>query len=141
STAVDGLVVLDSSFLVAYYNARDAHHAAAARAMVQLLAGVWGRALLLEYVFLEVVTVLLARRGLGTALTVGETLLAAREVEFVSCSDLFVDAWVVFREQAAGGLSLADAAIVWAARREAPGHVLTFDEDFRDVEGVTVLPS
>lgn len=135
------MVILDSSFLVAYYNLRDLHHAAAARAMVQLLAGAWGRALLLEYVFLEVVTVLLARRGLETAVTVGETLLAAREVEFVPCSDLFLDAWVVFRDQVAGELSLADAAIVSAARRERPGHVLTFDEDFRGVAGVTVLPS
>lgn len=107
--------------------------------MVQLLAGTWGRALLLEYVFLEVVTVLLARRGLDTASGVGRTLLDAREVTFVPCSDLFLDAWTLFREQR-GGLSLTDAAIVVAARDEAPGNVLTFDADFRTVTGVRPLP-
>ncbi len=57
------MLLLDSSFLIAYHNTRDVHHAAAARAMPRIVAGEWGRAALLEYVFLEVVTVLLARRG------------------------------------------------------------------------------
>ena len=135
------MVVLDSSFLVAYYNTRDAHHAAASRALVQLLAGGWGQALLLEYVFLEVVTVLAARRGRATAAQVGATLLTAREAQFLPCSGLFLDAWAVFREEGGGQLSLADAAIVVAARREPPGNVLTFDDDFRGLRGITVLPA
>lgn len=134
------MVVLDSSFLIAYYNARDVHHAAAARAMVQLLSGAWGTALLLEYVFLEVVTVLLARRNLDTAVGVGRILLDAREVAFVPCSELFLDTWTLFQHQAGRGLSLADAAIVVAARREPPGRVLTFDAGFGQVDGVIVLP-
>ena len=141
-TAPDPVVVLDSSFLIAYYNSRDAHHAAAARAMVQLLAGAWGRARLLEYVFLEVVTVLQARRDARTAASVGRTLLGAREIDFVPCSELFVEAWDTFRQQDdAGPLSFADAAIAVAARRESPGYVLTFDADFRRLNGVTVRPS
>ena len=135
------MVVLDSSFLIAYYNTRDTHHAAASRAMVQLLAGAWGPGLLLEYVLLEVVTVLLARRGSAIATAVGETLLSAREITFVPCSDLFLDAWNAFRDQGKRGrLSFADAAIVVAAQKEGPGYVLTFDDDFRSCAGVTVLP-
>lgn len=133
------MVVLDSSFLIAYYNARDTHHAAAARAMVQLLAGAWGPAVLLEYVFLEVVTVLAARRDRATAVAVGGTLLEAREVTFVPCSERFLEAWDVFRG-AAGRLSFTDAAIVAAARDEQSTSVLTFDADFRDVDGVRVVP-
>lgn len=134
------MIVLDSSFLIAYHNTRDAHHAAAARAMVQLVAGQWGQALLLEYVFLEVVTVLLARRGLAVAAEVGTALLEAREVEFVPCSDLFLEALATFRDQARERLSFADAAIVTTARRHAPGFVATFDSDFRGVKGVSVVP-
>jgi predicted nucleic acid-binding protein len=33
------VIVLDSSFLVAYHNAADVHYAAAARAMLHLIAG------------------------------------------------------------------------------------------------------
>lgn len=134
------MIVLDSSFLIAYHNTRDVHHAAAARAMAPLVAGRWGEALLLEYVFLEVTTVLHARRGLELATTVATTLLDAREVEFVPCSDFFAETWGTFQAQRDAGLSFADAAIVTVARRESPGYVASFDEGLRSVEGVTVVP-
>ena len=69
-----------------------------------------------------------------------ERLLQAREVEFVPCSDLFLDALRTFRREGAP-LSLADAAIVTVARRERHGYVATFDKDFRSVSGVTVIPA
>ena len=134
------MIVLDASFLIAYHNTRDVHHPAAARAMVHLVAGEWGPALLLEYVFLEVVTVLLARRGLAVAAAVGTGLLQAREVEFVPCSDLFLDALQTFRAQRTERLSFADAAVVTLARRAPPGFVATFDADLRQVAGVSVIP-
>ena len=132
-------VVLDSSFLIAYYNTRDVHHASAARAMLHVASGTWGRALLLEYVFLEVSTVLLARAGLATAADVGRTLLAAEEIDFVPCSDVFLDALEVFRGQSRGQLSFADAAIAAVARERAGGRVVTFDRDFHDLPGITVM--
>ena len=56
------MIVLDSSFLIGFYNERDAHHGAACKLMERFLGGEWGRGLLLEYIFLEVVTVLTSRR-------------------------------------------------------------------------------
>jgi len=134
------VVVLDSSFLVAYHNTRDVHHAAAARVMVHIVAGRWGRACLLEYVFLEVVTVLLARRGLAVATEVATRLLQAREVDFMPCSDLFLDALQAFRNQPREHLSFTDAAIVCVALRAPSTVVATFDRDFRDIAGVSVAP-
>jgi predicted nucleic acid-binding protein len=134
------VIVLDSSFLVAYHNTRDVHHGAAARAMVHLVAGEWGQALLPEYVFLEVVTVLSARGGLALAIEAGTRLLQAREVDFVPCSDLFLETLATFRDQESGLLSFTDAAIVTIARRHPPGLVATFDGDFRQVRGVQVIP-
>jgi predicted nucleic acid-binding protein len=132
------MIVLDSSFLIGYHNTRDTHHAEAARTMVHLAAGEWGPALLLEYVFLEVVTVLRARRGQAVALTVAEQLLNAREVEFLPCSDFFTESLrTLARESAA--LSFTDAAILTVARRER-GVIATFDADLRGLPGVTVVP-
>lgn len=74
------MIVLDTSFLIAYHNARDVHHAAAAAAMPSLIDGEWGEALLPEYVFLEIVTVVGARKGVEDAVAVGDRLLAAREL-------------------------------------------------------------
>lgn len=134
------MIVLDSSFLVAYHNERDVHHRAAAGAMEEILAGAWGRALLLEYVFLEVVTVLLARRGLETASRVATGLLEAREVDFLSCSDVFLETLDTFGRQREGTLSFTDAAIVTVARKIGGCPVATFDGDFRGVDGISVVP-
>lgn len=109
--------------------------------MVHLTGGKWGQALLLEYVFLEVVTVLRARRDLETAATVGTVLLHAREVDFVACSELFLEAFAGFRKQGERELSFVDAAILAVARRHRPGFIATFDEDFRGQEGVTLVPA
>lgn len=134
------MVVLDSSFVIAYHNARDVHHAGAVRAMDELTGGKWGRGLLLEYVFLEVVTVLLARRGLSVASTVGSVLLQAREIDFVPCSELFLDALETFRNQGSTKLSFVDAAIVTVARRQDVGVIATFDRDFQSIKGITLVP-
>ena len=132
-------IVLDSSFLLAWHNSADVHHAAAARTMVDLQAGRWGTPILLEYVFLEVVTVLLLRRGLDTARTVGDALLAAADTEFVPCSDIFLDSFEAFRGQPDATLSFVDAAIAVMARRQLAA-VATFDRGLRALPGIAVVP-
>ena len=134
------MMILDSSFVIAFHNTRDVHHAAAVEAMREVIAGSWGRVILLEYVFLEVVTVLLARRGLLVASQVAMILLEAQEVDFVPCSDLFLDTLETFRTQTRGTWSFTDAAILTVARQSDVGVVATFDRDFRDVEGIKVIP-
>lgn len=108
--------------------------------MAKLLAGQWGSALLPEYVVLEVLTVLQARRDLSTASRVGSILLAAKEIEFVPCSDYFTDTLDVFRHQGATALSFADAAIVAITRRRAVQHVATFHAAFKNVPSLVVIP-
>jgi predicted nucleic acid-binding protein len=132
------VIVLDSSFLVGFHNERDAHHKAARALMERFLKGEWGRGLLLEYVFLEVVTVLLARRDLGVAARVGRLLLDANELDFVPCSDFFSGAFEAFTNQEGTRLSLADAAIAYVARERSGGLVLTFDKEFDRFPGIQV---
>jgi predicted nucleic acid-binding protein len=134
------VIVLDSSFLIAFHNQRDTHHPAAARVMNRLEAGEWGTPLLPEYVFLEVTTVLAARRDVATAARVGATLLAARELEFVPCSDIFVDAFEVFSRQRETSLSFVDAAIVAICHCRGVAHVATFDAELGRTEGLTAVP-
>ncbi len=108
--------------------------------MDRLVAGGWGPALLLEYVFLEVVTVLRMRLDLASAVSVAEALLRAREIEFVPCSQVFMEAFETFRTERGSALSFADAAIAAVARRHPPGLVATFDNDFSVLDGLTVVP-
>jgi predicted nucleic acid-binding protein len=134
------VIVLDSSFLVAYHNERDVHHSSAVGVMGRVREGEWGAAILPEYVFLEVTTVIAARLGLKEAVATRETLLASEEVEFIPCSEFFLDSFDILRAQKDGGMSFAEAAIVAIARRRNSPFVATFDRDFRKVEGITVIP-
>lgn len=134
------MILLDSSFLVAYQNQLDAHHQKAAQVMEGIVSGRWGTPFLLEYVLLEVLTVLLVRRGLELAIAVGRELLQAAEVEFVPCSPLVVPVFETFRSQPGRGLSFTDAALVTVARRRGIDTIATFGADFRRQPGLTVVP-
>src|SRR3954454_22400896 len=105
------MIVLDSNFLIGFYNERDAHHSAASSLMERFLNGEWGRGLLLEYVFLEVATVLVVRRDVEVAARVGRLLLEAEELDFVPCSDLYAETFDLFARQTSTRLSFADTAI------------------------------
>jgi uncharacterized protein len=132
------VIVLDSSFLIGFYNERDSHHEEAQLLMDRFLSGAWGRGLLLEYVFLEIMTVLLVRRDLAVATRVGRILLEAEELEFVPCSDLFLSTMESFSNQGRTRLSFTDAAIASVAHSRADGLLLSFDEEFRRISGLRV---
>ncbi len=108
--------------------------------MRRLLGEEWGLALLPEYVFLEIVTVLSLRCDLQTAVRSGEALLQAREVEFVSCSEFFLDSWRIFRQQERGKLSFADAAILAIAEGRAAEAIATFDRTLSRAAGNRSVP-
>jgi predicted nucleic acid-binding protein len=81
------------------------------------------------------------RRDIAVAAEVADQLLQAREVDFVPCSDLFVETLRTFKAEPAP-LSLVDAAIVTLARRDKKGgYVATFDAAFRDIAGIRVVPT
>jgi predicted nucleic acid-binding protein len=134
------VIVIDSSFLVAYHNTRDAHHEAAAEIMARFLDGEWGRGLLLEYVFLEVATVLMARRGPEVAGEVADVLLGARELKLVPCTELFIEACETFRRQKKSRLSFVDVTIANVARHRAEGRVATFDRELAGIRGIKAVP-
>lgn len=85
-------------------------------------------------------TVLLARRDLAAATRAGRILLDAEEVDFVPCSDIFLETMEAFSRQARTRLSFADSAICAVAQIRAGGLVLTFNEEFRKIAGLRVLP-
>lgn len=130
------MIVLDSSFLIGFYNERDAHHSKASSLMHDFLDGRWGHGLLLEYVYLEVVTVLLVRANLAAAASVAGILLESEELEFVPCSNLFADTVKSFTKQRKTKLSFTDSAIATVALNRTDGLVLTFDEEFRKVPAI-----
>ncbi len=134
------MLILDSSLLIAFHNKQDGHISADGQGHGRTIGGRFEQALLLEYVFLEVATVLLARRGLAVATSVAHALLNAREVEFVPCSEFFSETFETFSSQKKMSLSFTDAAIVTLAKRQSGTSIATFDRDFPSIEGISVVP-
>ena len=132
------MIALDSSFVIGFYNERDAHHRTACAMMERFLKGEWGQGLLLEYVFLEVTTVLLVRRNLAVAARVGRLLLESSELDFIPCSDLFHELFEDFACQGSTRLNFADLAIAHVAQERAEGLILTFDEELGSIPGIRI---
>ncbi len=80
------------------------------------------------------------RRDLSVATRIGRILLDAEELEFVQCSELFLETVEDFSTQAETHSSFVDAAVAGVARSRADGQILTFDEEFRRVSGLRVNP-
>lgn len=135
------MIVLDSSLLIAHLNPRDVHHERASAFMDRFLTGEWEEGVLLEYVLLEVLTVIQAKVDHGAAIQAADLLLDARELLFVACSDIFRATLDTFRTEGRKGIGFADAAVATAARQMAGGRVATFDRGFQRLPGVTVLPA
>jgi predicted nucleic acid-binding protein len=133
------VIVLDSSLLCAWHNERDVHHSRARDFVPRFLEGNWGRGLLLDYVFLEVVTVLLARRGQESAFEASRRLMEARELDLVFGAHTFAATVETFRSQPGRELSFTDAAIA-ALARQRDAAVATFDAGFHSLPDLEVLP-
>jgi len=67
-------------------------------------------------------------------------MLGARELDFVPCSELFLDAVDLFRRQTDTRLSFVDAAIAQAARARTDGVIATFARELAGVQGITAIP-
>jgi predicted nucleic acid-binding protein len=135
------MIILDSSFLIAFHNENDIHHRSAAKLMPQLIVGNFGQLLMPEYVYLEVVTVVALKRDFPTAIKVGSALLNAKEIQFVPCSHFFQDAWRYFQSQGTGAvLSFIDAALVALAKQRGVRHLATFDKGFQKVPEFSIQP-
>lgn len=130
------VLLLDTSVLVAAHNEDEGHHAAAKRLLEAIAADRWDAVLLHEYVFLELVTVLAARRSFQVAVRAGEALLTSSKVELVASSEDFSAVWETFRGQPRGKLSFADAALVSLARTRKATHIATFDKDLLRASGL-----
>lgn len=129
-------LILDTSILVAAHNEDETHHERAKAILAKVAAREWDAVLLHEYVFVELVTVLAARRSFAVAVRAGEWLLGSEEIEFVASSEDFVSVWQTFRGQPRGKLSFADASLVSLAQTRKATHLASFDRDLLKATGL-----
>jgi len=133
------MILLDSSFLIAYLNEADINHAKALRMAKDIDDGKYGPTIITDYIFDEVITVMLYRtRKLKQVAEAGEMLLRANRL-FSIDRDTFDLTWGTFKEQKRTMLSFTDCASIAVCRTNGISNVATFDEEFRRSEGLSVI--
>ena len=119
------MILLDTSYLVALFNRSDSQHARAKRLQAELA----GESLIvLEYVVLELATVLAAKGGIDIAKEGVESLLQSEQVEFLPCSQLFSMALYRMFNQKTYQLSFVDSALLTCLEAKHAEKIVTFDE-------------
>lgn len=133
------VILLDTSFLIAYKNNSDVHHELAAEIMKDISHGKYGLAFISDYVIDESISVLLGKmKNFELALSFSKELISSFEVLFMN-QRYFESAWKIFSEQSGKSLSLTDCSLIVLMREKNILHLATFDKGFLGVEGINVI--
>jgi len=129
------MIILDSSFIVSYFNTRDQNHPQA----IKLMKKIHEPLCMTDYIFSEVVTVSLTRlKSLDGASKIGEILLKSMKMIGVEKSS-FDNAWSLFCKQKETVLSFTDCTTVSIMQENNIEKIATFDEDFGKISGIEVI--
>ena len=134
-------IFLDTSAIVAFYNADDRWHSEASRVMAGIADGSipLTRFYISDYVFDEAMTFIeciIGDHALATA--VGEALLSSPFTAMLTVEEeAFGESWERFKEGA--GLSFTDCTSFALMEAHGISHSFTFDRHFRDA-GFQTLP-
>src|SRR3989344_8807653 len=121
------MIILDSSFLVSYKIIEDSNHGKAADLMKEIAEGKYGGIAISDYIFDEVVTVILVRsKSLPLAAGAGDELRSYINIEKIG-SDVFDEAWEIFSGQKDTKFSFTDCTTISLLRRKKITHIATFD--------------
>lgn len=133
------MIFLDSSLIVAHSNEADENHAKALEIIKDVTKGRYGTSVITDYIFDEVMTVMLAKtKSVTRTVDLGEKLLGAALLLRIDGSS-FDLAWKIFREQRKQVFSFTDCASIATCRANGISNIATFDGDFQGIEEFTVI--
>jgi predicted nucleic acid-binding protein len=131
------MIMLDTSFVVAYFNTRDQNHDLAIKT-AKTLASQNREIFITDYIFGEIVTVSFLRlKNVGKTTRIGKLILASCNLIYVE-KNIFEYAWEIFSKQNLR-LSFTDCTTIAAMQSQKIQKIATFDSDFTKVRGVEVL--
>ncbi|MEM2083464.1 MAG: type II toxin-antitoxin system VapC family toxin [Nitrososphaerota archaeon] len=133
------MILLDTSFIVAFYNIRDENHSRAKNLMPDIINGKYGHLYISDYIFDETITVIFIRlKNLIETVRIGEYLRKSTKLLEVASSD-FEDAWKIFKKQKETDFSFTDCTSISLMKRMNIKNIATFDEDFLKVKEINVI--
>lgn len=133
------MIILDTSFIVAFYNTRDENHKKAVKLMKDIIKGKYGNLYISDYIFDESVTVIFIRlKSLSRTIKICETIRkSARMVEVGK--RIFEDAWKLFKTQRKTAFSFTDCTTLSIMKEKGIKNIATFDEDFKKIKEINVI--
>ncbi|MBI3412702.1 MAG: type II toxin-antitoxin system VapC family toxin [Candidatus Aenigmarchaeota archaeon] len=133
------MIILDSSFIVAYYNTADNNHKKAVEVMKVLGAGEYGDILITDYVFDETVTVAFVRlKSLRKTVEIGDDMGRFAKIIYIE-KGVFEGAWELFKNQLDTKFSFTDCSSLAIMKKEGINNIVTFDEDFKKIKEIEVV--
>jgi len=134
-------IFIDTSALIAYYNADDRHHGEAAEVMDRIKSGdiPLTRFYISDYIFDETVTFMeCVLKSHQLAWEVGEALLQSPFTTTLRIDEeVFKEAWIRFGEMQ--GVSFTDCSSFVVMERNGITHTFTFDKHFKEI-GFKIIP-
>jgi predicted nucleic acid-binding protein len=133
------MIILDSSFLVAFAVETDTNHLKAVKIMDDIVREKYGRLCITDYIFDETVTVIFIKtKKLAKAVSVGNALKKSVEIIDVD-KNSFEDAWNKFKRQKKTDFSFTDCTTLAVMEANEIKNIATFDEDFKMVKEINVI--
>ena len=133
------MILLDSSLIIAYSNKSDVNHEKAIKIMKDVDRGRYGTPVITDYIFDEVVTVMLLKtKNLLEVVKLGETLINATLLFRVD-ENVFKLAWEIFKKQSKPRFSFTDCTNIATCRLYGITTIATFDKGFKGLKELNVV--
>jgi predicted nucleic acid-binding protein len=132
--------LIDTGAIFALANRKDKHHAAAQKVFREWTTQRNGW-IVLDWVFIESMTLLKARLDATVTLRFGQQLRRNPLYRWVRIqSDDELEIWNVFQKYSDKEWSYTDCGLFVMAQRLRTAEVFTFDEHFKQMPGIVRLP-
>jgi len=133
------MIILDTSFIVSYYNTRDENHKKAVEPMKEIVNKKYGNLCITDYIFDESVTVILIRlKSLSETIKIGE--LVKKSMKIIEMErEIFENSWNYFKKQKETAFSFTDCTTLNIMKKMNISNIATFDEDFKKIKGINVI--
>jgi predicted nucleic acid-binding protein len=134
------MILLDTSFLVAYSHENDENHKKAFELIKDIVKGKYGDPCISDYIFDETVTVVYVRtKRLKEAVKIGQKLLLGTEI--VGIDDFLFDmSWNIFKNQKNREFSFTDCTTISIMIKKRITNLATFDKEFKKIKKINVIP-
>ncbi len=131
------MILLDTSFIVAFDNEKDVHYKRAREIWVRIEAMEFGQYFISDYIFDEVIAVSLRKTNKEGTINLGQTILKTTPIVNID-NHLFNESWRLFKVLKQN-LSFTDCTCLVLLKLTDTKKIATFDKSFKELKEIEVV--